>query len=296
MLRANLAALRAAGRELLSVDELVRRARADDLGASSPVAFTVDDGYADFATVASPIFAEFECPVTVFLVSGVLDGLEWFWWDRITAALELTRHRSIEVEVGGGPMRLAWTNSVERDRAASALMEALKRVSDTERRTILARLPRLLDVELPARPPMRYAPMTWDDVRRCGTRGATFGAHTVTHPILSRVDDTAAREEIAVSWQRLRAETSALSYVFCYPNGGGLDYTAREPELLAPLGFEAAVTTAPGHVDAGSFHAGDPAGPYRLPRFAYLDVPEDLAQITMGIERAKMAYRRLTRS
>jgi peptidoglycan/xylan/chitin deacetylase (PgdA/CDA1 family) len=138
--------------------------------------------------------------------------------------------------------------------------------------------------------------MSWDDVRRCGTRGATFGAHTVTHPILSRVDDAAAREEIGISWRRLRAETSALSQVFCYPNGGALDYTAREPEVLASFGFDAAVTTAPGHVDAGAFHTGDPAAPYRLPRFAYLDAPEDLAQITSGIERAKLAYRRLTRS
>jgi hypothetical protein len=110
------------------------------------------------------------------------------------------------------------------------------------------------------------------------------------------VDDVAAREEIGTSWRRVQAETTALSDVFCYPNGGGLDYTAREPAVLASLGFRAAVTTAPGHVHAGSFRPGDDGARYRLPRYAYLDAPDDLAQITTGIERAKLAYRRLTDS
>src|SRR5204863_2955954 len=37
------------------------------------VAFTVDDGYMDFASVAAPVFAQFDCPVTVFVVTGVVD-------------------------------------------------------------------------------------------------------------------------------------------------------------------------------------------------------------------------------
>lgn len=292
LLRANLAALRRAGRELVSVQAMVHRAGTGGLGGGSPIAFTVDDGYVDFATVAAPVFAEFDCPVTVFLVSGVLDGHEWFWWDRITAALERTTRRAVEVELGTARMSLAWTTPAERDRVGGALMEALKRVSDAERRATLVRLPELLDVALPARPPDRFAAMSWDDVRRCGARGATFGAHTVTHPILSRVDDDAARQEIDISWRRLREETTATSDVFCYPNGGAHDYTPREPALLGALGFSAAVTTTPGHVDAESFQGGDAAARYRLPRFAYPDTPDDLTQVITGIERAKLAWRR----
>jgi peptidoglycan/xylan/chitin deacetylase (PgdA/CDA1 family) len=43
------------------------------------VAFTIDDGYIDQATIAAPIFAEFGCPVTTFVSTGFLDGKLWFW-------------------------------------------------------------------------------------------------------------------------------------------------------------------------------------------------------------------------
>ena len=47
------------------------------------VAFTIDDGYVEQATVAAPVFAEFDCPVTTFVTSGFLDRALWFWWDQI---------------------------------------------------------------------------------------------------------------------------------------------------------------------------------------------------------------------
>src|SRR2546423_14449289 len=41
------------------------------------IVFTVDDGYADFAEVAAPVFAKYDCPVTVFLVSGFVAERSW---------------------------------------------------------------------------------------------------------------------------------------------------------------------------------------------------------------------------
>ena len=101
LLRDNLAALRRAGREVISLQEMIRRVQEEDLGGSSPIAFTVDDGYADFPAVGAPVFAEFDCPVTVFLVSGALDGPCWFWWDRVTAAFQRTPLRRVVLTIGG---------------------------------------------------------------------------------------------------------------------------------------------------------------------------------------------------
>jgi peptidoglycan/xylan/chitin deacetylase (PgdA/CDA1 family) len=291
VLRARLAALRRAGRELVTADEIVRRAREDDFRGSAPLAFTVDDGYADFATVAAPIFAEFECPVTVFLVSGVLDSGGWYWWDRISAAFEGTSRHELTITVGSRSVQLDWATADERTRAEIALMEALKRVPDAERHRVLDALPAALEVALPSRATHKYAPMTWEEVRHCAARGVTFGAHTVTHPILSQVEDDAAGWEIATSWDRLRDATTATTDVFCYPNGTSTDFGDRETGILSALGFSSALTTMPGHLTAATFRKRADAA-FRLPRFAYDDDVIGFAQVTAGLERAKLAFRR----
>jgi peptidoglycan/xylan/chitin deacetylase (PgdA/CDA1 family) len=289
-LRSMLSALRRSGRELLPVEEIVRRAKEDDFGRSAPIAFTVDDGYLDFATVAAPIFAEFECPVTVFLVTGVLDGHEWYWWDRVSFALEETRHRSANISLLGRTLQFAWSSPAERALAGQAIMDALKLVGNTERLRILDLLSSTLEVALPERPPRPFAPMTWEQVRSCAALGTTFGAHTVTHPILSRIGDDEAREEIGTSWRRLTSETTAVTDIFCYPNGGPDDFTPATIRILRELGFSSSVTTSPAYVASDASNATTDAA-YRIPRFAYPDDQADMQQILSGIERIKAFLR-----
>jgi peptidoglycan/xylan/chitin deacetylase (PgdA/CDA1 family) len=289
-IRAMLATLRRSGRELTSAADIAQGTHEGGFGSRSPIAFTVDDGYADFATTGASIFAEFDCPVTVFLVSGVLDGLSWYWWDRITAALEASPLRELTVTIDGAPQRLAWANAEERARAGTWLMERLKLVSNDERHAVLNELPEALRVELPDRPPRRFAPMAWNDVRDCASRGATFGAHTVTHPVLARVSDAAMRHEIATSWHRLREETNATTPVFCYPNGRPQDIASGSAGILRELGFTSAVTTTRGYV-VGGVSTRHPDAAFHLPRFAWPDTPGEYTQIVNGVERAKLVIR-----
>jgi peptidoglycan/xylan/chitin deacetylase (PgdA/CDA1 family) len=69
-LRDNLAFLRRHRIRVASLAELLSPEMADQRPRGPSVVFTVDDGYTDFARVAAPVFAEFDCPVTVFLVHG----------------------------------------------------------------------------------------------------------------------------------------------------------------------------------------------------------------------------------
>jgi peptidoglycan/xylan/chitin deacetylase (PgdA/CDA1 family) len=292
ILRRNLAALRRDRREVVALSELIRRVRENDLGATSPIAFTVDDGYADFATMGAPIFAEFDCPVTVFLVSGALDGPTWFWWDRITAAFRATRRTQLVLSIGGIDHSLAWCDQTERRRAAMHVLEALKLIPDAERRCLLSLLMARLEVALPDAPPPEFAPLSWSAARGCARSGVTFGAHTVTHPILSRLDDAVARCEIATSWRRLNEEALPATDIFCYPNGEPQDFTAREPVLLRELGFTSAVTTMPGYITAARYRGSEDAA-FHLPRFSFPQTEDDFTQIASGFARAKLALREI---
>jgi peptidoglycan/xylan/chitin deacetylase (PgdA/CDA1 family) len=241
----------------------------DLLREGAPVAdslvLTVDDGYADFHDLALPVFAELECPVTVFLVSGFLDHGARLWWDTVRAALT---HRGKAHE-------------------ADATIERLKRVPEAERVDAVDRLAH--DSNLDHRASADAAPMTWDMVRTAAARGVTFGPHTVTHPVLSRVGNEQASHEIEESWRRVRQETDAAIPVFCYPNGGPDDQTAREGRLVRDAGLRAAVTTIPGFLSAENL--GSEAAWMALPRFPFPANMASLLQIVGGLERLKRAMR-----
>src|SRR5690242_10921585 len=81
ILARNLAYLRKERFELVSLADV---ALGRTIGIRQPqVAFTVDDGYSDFLDIALPVFAHYDCPVSVFLATGVWDGRCWYWNDVI---------------------------------------------------------------------------------------------------------------------------------------------------------------------------------------------------------------------
>lgn len=242
----------------------------DELRAGAPLknamVLTVDDGYADFHDLALPVFSEFDCAVTVFLVSGFLDHRTRLWWDTVRMALAQTGR---EVE-------------------ASARIEALKQVSDDERLRAVADLCRESGIDPDEPATGRLAPMSWDMVRAAAGRGATFGPHTVSHPILSKTSDQRAEFEIAESWRRVRQETEAAIPVFCYPNGRAEDQGEREFAVLRRLGLEAGVTTVPGFASSDIVRS---EGVFAVPRFAHpFDLPH-LLQLAGGLERLKLSLR-----
>jgi len=293
VLRAHLAYLRRLRYELVGLGELMTRLASGDRRLSRTVAFTIDDGYADYATAGAPVFEEFDCPATVFIVTGVTDDRGWYWWDRLRVALETGARRRLDIELAGAPLRLEWTDAASAARSARSIVDRMKLVTDADRRRILDEIPSLVEADVPPRPPPRYASMSWEEIRAAGRGVTTFGAHTVTHPILARTDDSAARSEIATSWRRLQQETPAAIPVFCYPNGGERDLGAREIGFLREAGLTAAVTSQPGYASPGEFRRHFDS-PYRVPRFPYDGSTTELVQVVSGVERAKLAVRRLT--
>lgn len=290
VLRSHLAYLRRMRYELVSLVELTKRLDERDHRLARTVAFTIDDGYADYATVGAPVFEEFDCPATVFVVTGATNERGWYWWDRLRVALEMAERRSLTIEVAGNPLKLTWTDATTAARAARTIVDRMKFVSDAERRRILETIPALVEAHLPAQPPPRYASMTWDEIRRCARGVTTFGAHTVTHPILSRTDDTQSRWEIEASWTQLTRETGGAIPVFCYPNGGQADLGTRETRTLSELGIQAAVTSQPGYATVAGFHSA-PDARFLVPRFPYGGETTEFVQVVSGVERMKLFVR-----
>ena len=74
-------------------------------------------------------------------------------------------------------------------------------------------------------------------------RNVTFGAHTVTHPVLSRVTHAQLQEEIQVSKKTIEQKLQADVRHFAYPFGRPSDFNEAAVRCLRDQGFKTAVTT-----------------------------------------------------
>lgn len=274
---------------LLSVMELLNHIDGRLPLVNNAVVFTIDDGYTDFAEVGAPVFAKYDCPVTVFLVTDFVAGRSWNWFDRITWAFAHSTRRAVTIEISDETLHLEWTTPAERALSGTEVVSRLKRVPDAAKEELIGRLSGTLEVQIPERAPNGYRAMHWNDVRACSRNGVTFGPHTVTHPILSRVDDDRAEWEIAESWRVVREATDAAIPVFCYPNGGPGDFSRREEEYVARAGLKAAFSTLPGCVE-GLSSTTAPAL-FSLPRLPYFEHKPRFVQIASGLECMKARIR-----
>jgi peptidoglycan/xylan/chitin deacetylase (PgdA/CDA1 family) len=144
-------------------------------------------------------------------------------------------------------VRFELPDAAARSRAARTIIEAAKKLPNAQREELIDRLPGLLDVQLNAEPPAALQALHWDEVREMARHGIEFGAHTRSHPILSRIEERGRLcAEIEDSRRRIAEELGSPVLHFCYPNGGPADFTDAAVEYVEHSGFRTATTTTPG--------------------------------------------------
>jgi peptidoglycan/xylan/chitin deacetylase (PgdA/CDA1 family) len=212
------------------------------------LAVTVDDGYRDFLEAAWPVFSRYEIPVMVYIISDFAAGDCWLWWDLLTELLVRTADRKVQLPAyNGRGESLAPSTPAERRRMAEQLSYKLMRIPDAARRSFVDALPEATGINLPKSPPAAYAAMSWTEISALAKAGADFGAHTRTHPILSRLNsEEAQRDEMSASRDALAAAIGVPVWQFCFPVGGPDEFDHRSIAAAKACGFATATTTIRG--------------------------------------------------
>jgi peptidoglycan/xylan/chitin deacetylase (PgdA/CDA1 family) len=280
--------LREAGARFVSLRELVAYGRRHGTFPANAVAFTIDDGFNDNGNLAR-VFVSEGAPVTIFLITGLMDGTTWPWDDRVAYALRGCAMPAASIQLPDG----AWTHPLgtpaDRSEAAESLQNRIKGLPQDDLEALLRRVFEDLGVDVPTTPPSAYRPLGWDAARELECLGVEFGPHSVSHRIFSGLSVSAARGELADSWQRLRAELAQPLNIFAWPTGRLRDFTARDVGLARELGLGAAVASADDYatIEQGS---GDD-GWYSLRRWSWPARTRDLLQHGSWVERAKQLVR-----
>ena len=233
----------------LSLHELILLLKNKQSPPKKSVVFTMDDGFEDQLAIATPIFQEFNCPVTIFLITGMLDNKLWPWDDKVSHLINASTCEYIEVSIGDVNYHLPIQSEADKKRARETIQNAIKVISVDDLDGALTRLESATKISIPEAPPPECKPATWDLVRKHYNKGLVdFAPHTISHRILSKMDTETMKSEILGSWQRISEELSAPPRIFCYPTGRYIDFGSREVKLLRESGFVGAVSTIPAQV------------------------------------------------
>jgi peptidoglycan/xylan/chitin deacetylase (PgdA/CDA1 family) len=110
--------------------------------------------------------------------------------------------------------------------------------------------------------------MTWEDARRWIDAGLSVGAHTRSHPRLSRLAPDEQRAEICGSRDDIEANLGLAPDTFAYPFGSAADYDVNSVEIARSAGFRLAVSNRYGV-------NGPDADPFTLRRI-WIDASDDM--------------------
>lgn len=291
--------------EPIRLQDLVAALREGELPPRG-VAITFDDGYADNFAAAKPVLEDAQIPATVFVASGWLGGDRLFWWDelevlllrpgRLPPVLELdTGTEILRWQLGDDAVytsetaaaRSSWTvldsdDPGSRQRIYRELSVRLRGLDETARDRVLDALRSVgerndsVDGELPR-------PLTLDELRRLASGDLVdIGAHTVTHPTLSRLEADVQREEITGSRQQLEGALGRPVVSFAYPYGGASDFDQTTALIVRDAGFDHACANMSSRLERGT-------DVYRLPRILVRDCGgAELARILADLDAPRL--------
>ena len=231
---------------------------ADNHEGRSFCAFTLDDGYRNNADYAAPIFRKYAVPYTIFITPGFVERTRSLWWE--TAAALTHKVASFEFDFGAGPEHVACASPSQKAEAFTRLEDFVQNFSEDEAVERIDHVARQHGVD-----PIAIVDelvMDEDELMALAQDPLVhFGAHTMTHVNMRKVDAARLAYEIAESTRRVEAYADQMPRSFSYPYGWVKAVGEREAKAVQDAGFSAAVTTQAGVIGSHSLEK-----PTQLPR------------------------------
>jgi len=243
------------GYKTISLSELGLKHKNCEPIEPKTLVFTIDDGFYDQFEYGSPLFGEFDIPLTCFV---------------ITDFLVLPENQT-----------LSFSNTSENCmHNINQLRNKLKTLDQTNLYDWLKYFYNEAEVETPTKPPKDYQPMSWLNAQKFIDSGHKIAPHTKTHRILSQLDDKTSETEIIDSYNRVKKMLNNSCNVFAYPTGRVVDYSKREKLILERNQIPCAVNTQ-------AFHFKPTINPFDMPRFSLPESRFDFIQYLSFFEELK---------
>jgi len=227
---------------VVCLEEMVKNLLESEPIPPRTVALTFDDEYEDVYKNAFPVLKEYKLPATIFIATGFVDTDRLPWTDELGFLFKQTDKTDLTLGVGEESITLKWREGDSKFRAFQKLKNLLKTLPEENRRRLFEKMKALLNT--PDTNPNRI--LSSEQIQIMARAGITFGAHTVNHPILTRIPLDEAKWEIEESKKRLEEILEKEVSGFCYPNGGADDFNEEVEGVVRRAGYSYACSTVEG--------------------------------------------------
>ena len=229
----------------------------------SPIAVTIDDGYANNYDLGFPVLKKYNFPATLFLTTGFIDRRLFLWTDWLEFIAVNASNADIKIELNKEVISFDLGKPQVRNNVVKQLKSILKNMPINKIKSFLYELQEMSRVKYDwERIPEKLQPLTWKQIREMKKSGLiSFGGHTVSHPILSKCNKEEQEFEIAESKARIENELNEECLILAYPNGKENDFTEETIRLAKNANYRMAVTTNSGYENSNEYDS------YRLKRW-----------------------------
>ena len=152
---------------------------------------------------------------------------------------------------------IALDDQLQRVETANTLLERLAPLPTSERDDLIDELAQQLDVSDFS--VVEQEMVNWDQLREMDAAGFSAQPHTITHPLLTQIDDATLERELIEPKEVIESELGRPADLLAYPRGRATDFDQRVVDAARKAGYHAGYTTVPASVRQDS-------DPYRLPR------------------------------
>ncbi|TFG91022.1 MAG: hypothetical protein E4H15_06595, partial [Syntrophobacterales bacterium] len=196
---------------------------------------TFDDGYADNYEIAYPILVKHKVTATIFVTTGHVGTGDPFWFEKVSFYLKTLSSYDLIIESVNFKERIDENN---RGMVRDTLLGILKKVPNQVRLDALGELDTLFRGKLQEAPGHLIGTLTWDQILEMDRGGIEIGSHTVSHPVLSSMEEREIRLELIESKKMLEEKLGHEIVSVSYPVGGQFDFNPMVERIAFESGYK----------------------------------------------------------
>lgn len=204
--------------------------------------FGLDDGYYNNISHALPVFEKHQVPFTLFPCVGLIERTHSMWWE--TLAHVVAQVEQIDFEFCNVNISMRTVTPAQKYLAFDQLAQHMVSYEQFEAIDALSEFAVKNGID-----PMQIVDdliMDRDELKKLSTHPlAQIGAHTLSHPALSKLSDADLQTEISGSRGYLTDLIGYEPQTIAYPYGGSEHVSQSVCDAAREAGFAAAVTTRP---------------------------------------------------